>query len=207
MTAENALPHAPLAGTISKEALAALPIGRYPGEIVLVENDGDLERAAADLADESVVGFDTETRPAFRPGERYLPALVQAATARAVYIFPLRWPSGHGVLARLLEKPSVVKTGVGLHRDLQVLMEVFPFQAAGIVDVGAAARRAGYGQAGLRNLAGLLLGFRIPKGASTSNWAARQLTPAQLTYAATDAWASRQLYLRCRELGILGSTP
>lgn len=204
---EDSLPHAPPARTISKEALAALPIGRYAGEIVVVENDGDLGRAEADFADEGVVGFDTETRPAFRPGERYLPALVQAATARAVYIFPLRWQPAHAVLARLLEKPSAVKTGVGLRHDLKVLTEVFPFQAAGIVDVGAAARGAGYGQAGLRNLAGLLLGFRIPKGASTSNWAARQLTPAQLTYAATDAWASRLLYLRCGELGILEPTP
>jgi len=32
---------------------------------------------------ERVVGFDTETRPAFRPGQSYAPALVQVASALA----------------------------------------------------------------------------------------------------------------------------
>ena len=43
----------------------------------------------ADIRQESVVGFDTETKPAFRKGESHLPCLVQVATARAVYLFQL----------------------------------------------------------------------------------------------------------------------
>ena len=58
-------------------------------------------------------------------------------------------------------------------------------------------------QPGVRNLAGLLLGFRIPKGTKTSNWAARQLSPQQILYAATDAWACRELYLRFCELRLV----
>ena len=48
---------------------------------------------------------------------------------------------------------------------------------------------------GLRGLAAVLLGFRIAKGAQTSNWANDQLTPQQIRYAATDAWVGRELYL------------
>jgi len=55
----------------------------------------------------------------------------------------------------------------------------------------------------VRNLAGMFLGSRIPKGTKTSNWAARELTPAQIAYAATDAWACRELYLRFASLGLL----
>jgi len=55
----------------------------------------------------------------------------------------------------------------------------------------------------VRNLAGILLGFRIPKGTKTSNWAAREPSVAQITYAATDAWACRELFLRFRSLGLL----
>ncbi len=55
----------------------------------------------------------------------------------------------------------------------------------------------------MRNLAGIFLGFRIPKGTRTSNWAAPQLSAAQIAYAATDAWACRELYLRFRSLGLL----
>ena len=56
---------------------------------------------------------------------------------------------------------------------------------------------------GVRNLAGILLGMRIPKGTKTSNWAARELTAAQIAYAATDAWACRELFLRFQSLGLL----
>jgi ribonuclease D len=58
-------------------------------------------------------------------------------------------------------------------------------------------------QTGIRNLAGIHLGARIPKGAKTTNWAARTLTPQQINYAATDAWACRVLFLRFREMGWL----
>jgi len=50
---------------------------------------------------------------------------------------------------------------------------------------------------------GIFLGFRIPKGKRTSNWAAKQLSPQQIEYAATDAWACREIDLRYRELGML----
>ena len=55
----------------------------------------------------------------------------------------------------------------------------------------------------VRNLAGMLLGFRIPKGTKTSNWAAPELSAQQITYAATDAWACRELTLRFQSLGLL----
>jgi ribonuclease D len=53
----------------------------------------------------------------------------------------------------------------------------------------------------------MFLGFRIPKGNRTSNWAAPRLSPAQITYAATDAWACRELYLRFESLGLLRPHP
>ena len=66
-------------------------------------------------------------------------------------------------------------------------------------------RRAGLAQTGLRNLAGVFLGFRIPKGKRTSNWAAVRLSPAQIAYAATDAWVCRELFLCFEQLGLLGA--
>ncbi|MDH5568096.1 MAG: 3'-5' exonuclease domain-containing protein 2, partial [Myxococcales bacterium] len=175
----------------------------YGGEVRLVATAGDLEDARSDLAHEAVVGLDTETRPAFRKGESYLPCLVQAATARAVYIFQLRRTEVLSALADFLAAPSVVKAGISLADDLRQLKRVFPFEEKNVLDVGVAARRAGLKQTGVRNLAGIALGFRIPKSASTSNWAAPRLTPKQITYAATDAWACRELYLRFQELGLL----
>ena len=190
--------------SISREDLASLPILRYEGRVSLVETPRDLEEAAADFRQESVVGLDTETRPAFRVGESHLPCLVQAATARAVYLFPLRHPACFEVIAGLLAEARVVKAGVALAYDLRQLQLVFPFTRENVVELDIAARRAGLEQAGVRNLAGIFLRSRIPKGNRTSNWAAPRLSPAQITYAATDAWACRELYLRFENLGLLG---
>jgi ribonuclease D len=188
---------------ISKEDLANLPIRRYEGRVSLVETARELADAREDLRQERVVGLDTETRPAFRKGESYLPCLVQAATAQAVYLFQLSRLDVFPALVELLARPEVIKTGVGLAYDLQQLKRVFPFTVESMLDLGVVARRRGMGQTGVRNLSGMLLGFRIPKGNRTSNWAAPRLSPAQVNYAATDAWACRELYLSFEKQGLL----
>ncbi len=71
-------------------------------------------------------------------------------------------------------------------------------------DIGLIAKRHGNPQTGLRNLAALYLGWRIAKGARTTNWSAPHLTTAQIGYAATDAWVSRELYLCFERLGLTG---
>ncbi len=189
--------------SISKEEIASLPIRRYEGEVSLVASMKELDRARADIKEERVLGLDTETRPSFRKGESHLPCLVQAATARAVYLFQLSRLDVFPALVELLAKPDLVKAGVGLAHDLRQLKLVFPFTIENTVDLGVVARRRGLGQTGVRNLSGIFLGFRIPKGSRTSNWAAPRLSPAQITYAATDAWACRELFLRFESLGML----
>ena len=192
---------------ITREQMAALPIRRYEGEVVLVRTAPDLDRAAADLRREDVVGFDTETRPAFRKGETHLPCLVQAATAHRVYLFALREAWVFEVLAELLAETRVVKAGVALANDLRALKSLFPFMERNVLDLGIVARRCRLDQTGLRNLAGMFLGVRIPKGARTSNWAAARLSAAQISYAATDAWICRELFLAFRQQGLLQAAP
>jgi ribonuclease D len=99
--------------------------------------------------------------------------------------------------------PGLVKAGVSVADDVKQLKKVVPCEEKSVVDLGHIARRHGLKQSGVRNLAALFLGYRIPKGAKTTNWAARRLSPQQITYAATDAWACRELYLRFEELGLL----
>jgi ribonuclease D len=191
-----------IARLISREDMASLPIRRYEGSVCLVATPRELEHAQADIRQERVVGLDTETRPAFKKGEKHLPCLVQAATARAVYLFQLRRSDAFPVLADLLEHPGIVKAGVALAYDLRELKLVLPFTEHNVLDLGVVARRCGLKQTGVRNLAGIFLGWRIPKGARTSNWAAPRLTAAQITYAATDAWICRELFLRFDALGL-----
>ena len=188
---------------ISREAMAGLPVRRYEGEIVLVASPRDFERAWEDLAQEKAVGWDTETRPAFRVGESYLPSLVQAATARAVYLFQLGRMDFSKVVGGLFAEPTIVKPGISVKDDLVKLKQVFAFEEASVLDLGMVARRHGMAKTGLRNLAGIFLGLRIAKGTKTTNWAAPRLTSQQIAYAATDAWACRELFLEFRSLGLV----
>jgi ribonuclease D len=184
--------------SISREELASLPIRRYEGEVRLIESAQALAHEAAAIRHESVLGFDTETRPAFRKGESYPPALVQLAGEAVVWIFPLQRVDCSTVLREVFQS-EIVKAGIGVVDDLRQMKKVFAFEEASVVDVGALARRHGVEQTGLRNLAGIMLGYRIPKGSRTSNWGAARLTQQQVAYAAMDAWAARALYLRLAE--------
>jgi len=185
---------------ISHEEMNELPIRRYEGPVHVVARHSDLGHAMQDILQEGVVGFDTETRPAFRPGESYLPSLVQFATASAVYLLQVQQQDLLGVMAEVLSSEKIVKVGVSVTDDLRNLKKLFGFDERSVVDLGKVAKRHGLKQTGVRNLAGIFLGARIPKGAKTTNWAVRRLTPQQIAYAATDAWVCRELYLRFKEL-------
>jgi ribonuclease D len=185
---------------ISREDMNELPIRRYEGSVYLVSEPEDIQRAMDDIRRQSVVGFDTETRPAFRPGESYLPSLVQIATADAVYLMQVQLQDHSAILREIFSSAKIAKAGVSVADDLRNLKKLFDFEESAVVDLGRVAKRHGQKQTGVRNLAGVFLGARIPKGAKTTNWAARRLTPQQIIYAATDAWACRELYLRFKEL-------
>src|SRR2546427_1496338 len=188
---------------ISREEMADLPIGRYNGDVCLVRTIEDLEHVVQDFRQEQFVGFDTETRPSFRTGDRHLPCLIQAATARAVYLFRLRKESDFQVPAELVAEPGILKVGIGLADDIRALKVLHPFEERSTLDLGAVARDYGLRQTGVRNLAGIFMKIRIPKGIKTSNWAAPKLSAAQIRYAATDAWICRELFLRFRNLGMI----
>jgi ribonuclease D len=187
---------------ISREEVNALPIRRYEGPVHVIAAAGELAPAMDDILQETLVGFDTETRPAFRPGESYPPSLAQVATARAVYLFQVQRAEIAAAVARMLSEEHIVKAGVGMADDLKSLKKVVAFHEKSIADLGTLAQRHGLKQSGVRNLAGLFLGFRIPKGTKTSNWSRQKLSEQQIVYAATDAWACRELYLKFRELGL-----
>jgi hypothetical protein len=71
--------------SINKAEINLLPLGEYEGEIYLVKTEEDLRNAIQKLKKEKILGFDTETRPAYRRGESYRPSLLQLAGMHAVY--------------------------------------------------------------------------------------------------------------------------
>lgn len=184
---------------MSKDAINACPMAQWRGPVSLVRTPAELETAMTRLAGQTLLGFDTATRPAYKVGESYLPSLLQLAGETEVFIFQLKPLGLAAPLRELLAAPTIIKAGVSLDYDLRELKKLKHFPAGGFVDLGDLAKQRGIKNHGLRGLAAVLLGFRISKGAQTSNWAADTLAPHQISYAATDAWVGRQLYLALKE--------
>lgn len=190
-------------GKISGEEINALELAAFDGPIHLISSSAHINGAFDALKAERVLGFDTESRPAFKKGSYYPPSIVQLAGAEAVYIIQVGTMGFPVELAEIFENDSIIKAGVAVHNDVKELKDLHEFEAAGFVDLGEVAESLGLATRGLRNMAANLLGLRISKSARCTNWAKPNLTEKQITYAATDAWIGRELYLKLSDLGCL----
>lgn len=189
--------------SLTPEQVNELPLASCPLPHFLVPYEVSLEEICLKLERETIIGFDTETKPAFKAGQSYSPALMQLASKQAVYLVQLPVIQRLQPLQKLLEMSSL-KVGVGIGEDLRRLMAYFnlrasPNKGSQFVDLTTLARSQGLATGSLRGLTAELLRRRLSKGAQLTNWGAPILTPQQLRYAALDAWASREIYLRLKD--------
>lgn len=179
---------------ISKAEINELPLIAWEGEIRVLDSVASMQAVVEELKNETHLGFDTETRPTFKKGEYYPPALIQLATEKCVYLFRISKTNTLAPLLPVLESPDILKTGVAIKDDVKELRAMEDFEPGGFVEIANITVKLGYENRGLRALAGLLLGGRISKAAQVSNWARPELDQKQIRYAATDAWISREIY-------------
>lgn len=182
--------------SIDNDALNSVPVGKYEGEIVLIDKKGDVDKYVEIIEQDDIIGIDSETRPNFTRGERHQVALLQIATSSKVYLFRLNKIGFTKSLLALFENPNLIKVGIALENDLPELRRFGPINPVGLVDLNKLCPAIGFGMIGARKLSAMILGFRLSKAQQTSNWESDVLTDAQLAYAATDAWVCREIYLR-----------
>lgn len=186
--------------TPSKEEIALLePFERLGlDRIELVASAAHAHKAAAELSRASVWGFDTESKPTFFKDQLSEgPHIVQLATRERAWIFQLHDMECRAVAAGLLALPGVVKAGFGLGDDRKRIASKLGVEPADVLELNAVFRERGYRKdMGVKGAVAVLFERRFIKSkkASTSNWANPQLTPAQLVYAANDAWAAIRVY-------------
>ncbi len=184
------------AQNIANEEVALLSAGRFDGQIVVIESETGLREACKDLLSQPIIGFDTETRPTFRPGALNKVALLQLSAPERCYLFRLcRIPFDRMIL-RVLESKTTLKIGAGVDGDIRALQQLRRFRANGFVDLQHMVHQWGIAEKSVRKMAGIILGLRISKAQRLSNWEAATLTPAQQMYAATDAWICTEIYNR-----------
>lgn len=184
------------ADKISNEQTAQLPAIEFRGEIRVVDRERDIAEACEYLSRQPVIGFDTETRPSFRPGVTYRVSLLQLSTPERCYLFRLNKIPLARPIQQLLGNPDVLKIGADVGGDLRSLRKLRRFRDGGFVDLQTLAPQWGIAEKSLRKLSAIVLGMRVSKAQRLSNWEAAALTPKQKLYAATDAWVCTRIYER-----------
>ena len=188
---------------ITKAEINELPMRQYEGKIILCKTPEEAEAAAEKLQKETLLGFDTETRPAFRKGERYDPSLLQLGTENEVYLIQIQQTGLVPGLLEILSARHITKAGVAIDRDIEELQAMSYFMPDGFVELADLARTAQIKNLGLRGMTAILFGFRISKREQVSNWAREDLTESQQRYAATDAWLGYKIFKHFEDAGII----
>jgi hypothetical protein len=185
---------------IAPEEMALLePFERIPLErIRLVATAPQAEDAAARLLSAPVWGFDTESKPTFAAGEASEgPHVIQFALPDEAFVFQLHDPACRAIAGELVATQRNLKAGFGLGDDKRRIAHKLGVEPQNVLDLDAVFRQRGFRrQMGVKAAVAVLFQRRYLKSkrATTSNWANRQLTPAQLIYAANDAWAALRVY-------------
>ncbi len=189
---------------ISKEEVNQLPLGQFEGEIFLVDDHDEIEDIASFLSKQEVIGFDTETKPTFKKGQRNEVSLLQLSTLKQAFLFRLNHIDFPEPIRNVLERESIIKVGAAVHDDILGLKRLTDsFYPESFFDLNDQLKKVGFHNVGVRNLCAMVLGIRISKSEQVSNWEAENLTEKQKRYAATDAWGCLEIYLKLKEQGYL----
>ena len=179
---------------MSKEEVADLELIQYEGPINVIDSLESFEQQIDQIAANSILGFDTETRPSFKKGQVYPTSLIQLSTLNRSWLLRVSRIGYPNNLLEILSSEDIIKVGLGLNDDLRRLRSDFQFEPAGFLDLQQYVGAFRIEEKGLKKLSGIVLGRRISKSQQVSNWDADLLTDAQLRYAATDAWICLEIY-------------
>ena len=179
-----------------KDQIALLPpfAGLTLAQIEVPDTPARIDAAASAILAAGMAGFDTESKPTFKVGEiSDGPHIVQFALAERAYIFQLHRPACLGPLRELLQSAALVKAGFGLGSDRAQIQAKLGLLPQAVLDLNTVFLQRGYRRdIGVRAAVALVFGQRFAKSrkVTTTNWAQPGLSPAQLVYAANDAWAA-----------------
>ncbi len=180
---------------IKKEEIQELPPCSYEGiKIEVIDSEEKLLAALDYLECQSLIGFDTETKPSFKKGVTHQVCLLQLATSEICFLFRLHLIPFHPKLSAILSNPKITKVGVSIKDDIRILNKRGKFKPQGFIDMQNMAKEVGIKDISLQKIYAILFGKRISKTQRLSNWESEVLTPAQQQYAAIDAWACIDIY-------------
>lgn len=183
---------------ITKQEINEFDLIDFEGTIHLIDTEEKCQKAKKEFLSLTskylITGLDTESRPSFKKTDNFKISLIQVSFDEVCFLFRLNKVKCPDYLVDYLQNDKIIKSGVAVKDDCRDLKKQYKIDAKGIVDVQDLAKAKGYITLGLASLTGILLKRKISKKAKLTNWENNKLTPAQIKYAATDAWISLKLY-------------
>ena len=183
-----------------KQLIANLPREEFKGRIFTITTERDAEKAVDYLMTQSILGFDSETRPAFKRNVSHQVALLQVATHDTCFLFRLNYLGLPNSIIRLLEDTRITKVALSWKDDSHMLQLRRKYKSGTFIDIQDEVSRIGIEDFSLQKIYANLFGKMISKRQQLSNWEADLLTDAQKAYAALDAWACIHIYEEIQRL-------
>jgi ribonuclease D len=182
---------------ITKDEISQLPVETLDSDaLFVVDNLDDFQKMMEALANERVIGFDTETKPVFAKGKHNKVALLQIATLKACYLVRLNKIGFPEEMVSLFTSDSILKIGLSIKDDFLMLRgRNGGLDPKGFVELQSFVKDYGILDNSLQKIYAILFGKKLSKAQRLSNWEAEDLTLGQKTYAALDALACLRIYL------------
>ena len=183
-----------------KDNIEKLELAAFDGEICVIDRMGpEYDAAVRFLARQKMLGFDTESRPSFSPGQpHYGVSLLQLSGPGKAFLFRVKSCGIDDRLAAILSNESILKIGAAVNDDVRGLQKYKDFKGAGFVDLQKIVWEYGIRDKSVKKMAAIIMGVRISKTQQLANWEATELSEPQQKYAATDAWICREMYKKLR---------
>lgn len=180
--------------TISKQQIAELDKVLFYGDIVVIDHLAQVKDAVDHLSSNIAVGFDTETKPAFKRGQINNVALLQLATEEECFLFRLNKIGYPKELENFMCDINIKKIGLSLRDDFAALRKHTVKKPENFIDLQLFVDKFDIEDNSLQKIYAIIFGQKISKSQRLSNWEAAELSPAQQSYAAIDAWACLRIY-------------
>ena len=187
--------------SITPEEIESLPLTVFPGEIQVIDKADDaFVKAINYLKRQKLIGFDTESRPCFTPGQHnYGVSLLQLSSSKRAFLFRIKKTGMKKSLCDILANPKIIKVGAAVNDDINGLAKYHNFEPKSFVDLQKIVWEYGIKDKSVKKMSAIILGIKVSKAQQLSNWEAETLSEAQMNYAATDAWVCREMYLKLQK--------
>lgn len=163
----------------------------------LIDSQAQLDEVCEQLAAKNIIALDTE----FMRTDTYYPklCLIQLATDSRPACIDVLANLDTGRILECLVNSQRLKIFHAAKQDLEAFQLTFGQLPEPIFDTQIAAGLLGYqAQIGYANLVMELIGVRLEKGQTRTDWSRRPLTKAQLKYAGDDVLHLAELHARLR---------